>query len=709
MKSLLKINIYLILCLYISIVVFGKSEDSIIYNVFFKNTGFKFDIYNTVSSGEILEKTEQNIFIETFSNPSNVFLNDIKHLNYKTVFFVCNSEYIEEGLFECSSSKFNFINNSNFKYEKIVLSDSKNNEKTELHLISGENISFFVINEKEFSSVEKKTLLTTYFKSINRSLSIGVDNPNVTEKTFKQNFDGYLNSTSFELVTYSLLTLLILIFFGKIIIYFKNNYKNIDLIKLKELSQEFVFGSFSQNIYAKTFISLIFIFYIFLIFQYIPDYIGSKTQFLRQLVEKAINFNFFEELSNSNYSDLIFFTYTYFVLFVVFVTRLDVVTYFIQNQYSKFIARKISSNSLKYLFVFVYILSLILLVNFIKTLSFEFLFFILILNLFTISVIYKEKIELYSLFSFNQKLVLITGTIFVTLGFFFFQTYFVRPSFRYDNLIGISDSIVSLPYKKQTSGNVLFNNLEEYKINYPLFIEEYLIFHNKFEKIENKNVKNFNEDDSNFIVTAKSQDRLLRGLLSNSKIFEKLSSSNKSRLIYLENKGLKDLSLKVTVNCSDKTSTNFNIKAYYLENNKNFKNTEYILGNLLGCNKDSSEYVFKLPKELIEESNIVIEVLDKNPKFVDSISFLDLETNENISYKYLSIINNLYFYVNSSKGSNSDKFTNYFVNEKKEYSFESKNITENLNQLVKDKSVGNVFNIWSLEPFRIIVNEFDLE
>jgi len=707
MKNLLKASFFIFLIGVLFLTSGAKSGDTEVFLKVINNSGFKTDNFTSNSinfdSTTRLIKTNKNAFVETYSLPNSFFSKFTQELEYKILFFVCNSDYEEASLFKCSNNKVENLNPKNFRYEQVVLDDAKNDEKVIISsYTSNEGSStIFVIPSSSFENNFKINLITDYLSSINKSSKVSVDNPNITEKTFSQNLDDYLKSTSLELFIYSIVTIFFALFVGKIIIYLRNNYKNLNFNIAFNLLEDFIFGSFSKNRYLKLFFISSITFYIILFLQFIPSYIGSKTVFLKQMVLNILEFNLFGELSKWNYDNVIFYSYTYFIIFLILVSRFDYLVEVIKNLFSKVKEYSVNQEAIKYTFIIPNILTTLLFISFNKFFSFEFLLYILLFNLFIGILLYKQKTDLFILFSLREKIIIVSSVIILSLGVFYYQNFSLRTSYKFENLIGVPDKIVSLPYKKQTSENVLFNNLSEYKINYPLFVDEFLIYHPNYSKYSNKNISKFDDSNSNYLVVSKTYERLVRGLLSNTDTIKNLESSSGQKLFFvnLPEDNLSQVTLITDLNCSYKTTNTFKVKIYYFEGTS-FKNTEFILGNILGCNSESQRYTFKLPVEVVSQNNFMLELLGIDLRFVNSLKF-ELEDKESIvNFKEITVKNNFYYYVSSTLNPDTE-ITNYFVSDKKDVSFDNSNITENLNTLKRDKFIGNTFNIWSNYSYRI--------
>jgi len=712
MKNLLKASYFLILFGFLCLNSAAKSDDTGIFLKSINKAGFKTDIFtSTIFDSKIkIFKTNKNAFIESFSLPNSFYLTNLKDLGYKNIFIVCNSTYEEEGIFKCSNKIVEDLKPENFKYELIELNDSKNKEKVMISIYSriDEADSIFVLPSNSFENNIKIGLLSNYLSSIYRSSKISVDNPNLTKKTFSQNMEDFLKSTSLELLIYSLVSLVIILFIGKLVIYIKNNRQNIDIKKVNNLSSDLIFGSFSININTKSFFLISIIFYFFLILQFISSTIESKTEYLKQMAVNILEFNMFAELSNKNYDRLIFYSYTYFVFFLILTSRFEYFFEFFQGLFKKIKNITVSNIGLKYCFIIFNFLCIVLFIVFNKFFSFELLLYVLLANLYIVFMLYKEKVDLFLLFTKKEKILILSTILLFSFGVFYYQNFSLRSVFRFEDLIGVPDRIVSLPYKKQTSDSALFNSLSEYNINYPLFIDEFLIYHPNYKKFINKNISKFDENNSNFIILSKSYERLIKGLLSNPVIIKNIEVSNFKNLVFIENPDANNISqliLNADLNCIYKTTNTFKVKVYYFEGTS-FRNIEYDLGNVLGCNSVNQKYSFKLPPEISSKDFFMFEFSGMDRRFINTYKFENEENSLALKISEIGVKNNLYFYVTSNLTSGSE-ITNYTVSDKSDISFDNSDITENLNKLKRDKYIGNTFNVWSLEPYRLIVNEFD--
>jgi len=713
MKNLLRVSYYFILFSITFLLVGAQQEDSELFKNVITNSGFKLDLITSNNSKikPSITVKNQNALIETKFLPNNFFTDSLEGLNYKFIFFVCNSYYEEKGIFRCLNNYVEVLNSTNFKSDSIVLKDTKNNEVVNISIFSN-NLStttIFVIPSNSFENNFKISLVSSYFSSLNRSSKVSVDNTITTNKNFFQILDEYLKSTSLELLIYSSIFLVTFVFVGKLLVYLKNKHKKIETREVFKLIDYFLFGSFSKNSFSKLLFIFSILIYILLFLQFISPFYGSYAVILKELAFDFLNFNIFREISSRNYTKVIFFTYSYFVIFIIIFSRFEYFIETIASLYTKFKTYSARKDSLKYFFIIINILSNLFLITFNKFYTFEFLLYLIILNLFLGIFLFKEKIDLYSVFSTKEKIIIAFVFLILSLSVFYYQNFIVKQTYTYENLIGISDKIVSLPYKKQAPENALFNNLADYNINYPLFIDEYLIFHPNYGKYYNKNISKFIETDINFVVTSKSYEDLIRLLLDKPDLVKNLPITKGSKLVYV-NKSREDissqLSIHLNLNCSYKSSSTFDINLYYIENNI-FKKNKLLLGNVIGCVSENQKYSFKLPIDLSSKDAFFIEFLEKDNRYINSY-LIEGENNKfpSLALKEIGINNSFNYYVSSNLLPGSE-LTNYFLYDKKEISFDNSDITNNLNTLKRDKFIGEVFNIWSLELYRLIVNMYE--
>lgn len=708
MRKLLKASFFIFIIGIFFPLTQAQSADIQIFSRVFKDSGLKIDAitYEEFQEDSDFKKKSHNALIDTFSLPNSVFSNSLKDLNYKILFFVCNSNYEEKDIFTCSTDEVANLSKDSKTYEVITLKDTKNNEEIIIHFFNTPYTNIFVLNASLFENTDKLNMLSTYLGSINRSSRVSVDNPNISDKNFNQNLQDYLKSTTFEIFVYAIITFILVLLSSKIIVYLHKNYKNLNFKILINLIDDLFFGTFAKNKNIKLFLIVSILFYIVLFLQLVIGSSGSKTMFIKNLFLNFFDFNFFNKLSLNKLPEIIFYSYSYFLIFLFIVSKLDYVIQLILNLFNKVRYSETNSKNIKNLFLFLYIISIVLLVNFFNNFSFELLIFFTIFNILVFTLMARKSVDFYIYFSNKQKITITTIVLLLVGISIYFQNSSKAPSFKYENLIGISDKVVLLPYKKQTSEDVLFNSFKDTNLNYPLFVDEFLVFHPEYSKYLNKNISKFEEKDENFILVAKSSDRLLRGILSNPKILTNLDSSNNSRHI-LVNQSIpnSDIYINLNVNCTYKDENNFRIKSYFTDRNS-FKSSELNLGNLVGCNSDNKTYTFKLPNQILISENFIVQFINKDLRFINSFFFENSSKDTNLVYKEFEVKNNFYFYIESFKNSNG-QISNYFVTDKTEISFGNTDFIENINILKKDKFIGNTFNIWSLDPYRIIINNLD--
>lgn len=288
-------------------------------------------------------------------------------------------------------------------------------------------------------------------------------------------------------------------------------------------------------------------------------------------------------------------------------------------------------------------------------------------------------------------------------------------SYKYEELVGISADVVTLPYSKQMDENTLFNGFS-ISLAEPVFMERYLVYSPANSSVENKNALEFKDSGSFYIQNGSIEDMVFaiyaNQELSNSMISE--APSNFFKVTNLQNEFGQDTSkIQITFSCENENVGTNEIKTnyYYLSSENEVKESKEILLYFPGCSKigepETYEVEFKPP--YIEAESFFMRLVDISGKDIKDIKII--ASDMVIEPTYYSKGRG-YTVIASGGLTNSakTKITNYiFTNPNNEFynlsfdmAFDSEgkfNISEPINELVKKGVLKDNALIWSTKKY----------
>ena len=610
-----------------------------------------------------------------------------KILSYKKVFIICNSnDFKYKDLVECS---FDNVQSLDKNYQVTYI--QKSNEIFNVLKITDSYTTIFFIPEINFSKPSKIEILSSYLQAIKNS-----DLSSLTEYNkfsgIKKIIFGTFDTWVFELFYLCVIGILFVSLTNRLLKISDKTLKKITL-----LAWEFIKNN------AVMFLLLFLV--IGLFFMVAKDYLYNeqthnveKGLFLRTVNPFTLHNSFSADDSRPLYLFVLFHT----VIFICILLLAPFLSRLIQDSISNIKNINLKPRSIALIFLInIFGLLFLTIFNFSDLLSYIVLTFILSL-IFGLLIILKN---IYLFETFNQlekKIILFSILILLSFNIICRSNkceFLTNKSYRYDSLVGVPAKITMTPYLKKTSDDVLISNFLIYSDS-PLFIDNYLFSFNKFSKINNKHISEFDSKNSFFIVSDELK-KISNFLFSNSAILNILKNDKPSSFFYvtkIPNTNKQDLKIEIEYYCSNAIYKNF------------FKINQEKVISLNPCNNKEinvNKVSIILDKNLFDlKENEIYEITEL--EYLKSLRITDYEGKDyyKVNFINLSKVNNYYVVF---KDYNSSEIDNYFFNDSSRVgldvaSFTNKN--EFINYLKINKKIKNDFLIWSPDKYIIIKNDF---
>jgi len=678
-------------------IVFGLfskvySADSSYYSNIFSKWGFKNDTLeindNTIpdenlSSTKFILSTEKNkdYLLLLSSQISEDFFIQNNLNSYKTVFLICDKNFKVLDNTCLVNGYLSDTNVTKFATDNFQI----------LNNIIGLNISLIAIPQNYFITPASRQQLEEYISALGES--------------YKKDFiisrhKIELSPFLIETAGYTVSILLFLVVFYGILI----NLKSVN--DLKKYKEKFILYYLTLKRYRVLLLLLFVILFCIYIF-------GLAILSIKKVQGISITFilNYVIDVIRLKDLDVV---RSQYILIYSFGMLLTLVLYFVFDIFELFriSVHKIQVKSLNiniYKWGSVFLALVLILLSLIKVYSWVNILILLCL-FYIIDSGYKNKIIYHSLFSYKEKLVLIIALFILIIGATNSVKFFPASLEKvYRDLIGVNHKIVMLPYYKDADPNEFFQDYS-INVNFPVFIDDYLIYDKKFKNIYNKNIKEFKANTNYIIVGDFSSDEFIKDLVLNNNLLNEFRVSGVSNLIKVNNDNLdfsQDINISIIIDCSiDIKPTTISIAKVNDESKKKLEYNDLLY--FLGCNNDQSSQTlsYKVPFNTDINKGDIFYIKGIDFKYVKAV--LITAENKQLNIDYYKIPTTNYFskitngndvYVYGSNTKNID-FTNNVLNSN-EFS-----ISPNINKLKENGFIGNQFTIWTIKPFQILkVNE----
>jgi len=547
------------------------------------------------------EDKHENLTILS-SQVNSDFFNRENIKDYKRVFLICDNEIAIVNN-KCDIDKVEGNNTIDIKELNINLIQLKLNKNT---MLVG-------IPSNVFAIPQYRDNIGSYFSALKETYPKESYSTNVVTN-IKSNISPFLTETSTYLIS---ILIFVVVFFTPIkgiknpkvdFEYIKLNVINF-YCKLKKVKGVFLF-SFLLLFVVFAFILLVLTYKSlgYLSFSYITNYL-SEIFYLNGLSSRESQFMLI-------YGFILVINLTLYLIFD-FVSLLNITLHkFIQTDFKDYI----------YKWGAIIILFILLFQSVFKFYNWLFVFLLLCL-FYIVFIAYKVKITFSKLYNKKEKVVIISSFVLLFI-FSLFGSFYLdsKPiNIIYQDLIS-DRKIVMLPYYKDAEKNEYFQDYLV-KINYPLFVDNYLIFDNRFKVINNKNLKDFKFKNNYIIVADFSSAEFIKLLIKNNSLLSQLKTDKPSTLFKVTSNNLYKEGgvVNVTIDCSK-----FFIQPKTLKMAKVTEEDKLNYVDILyfpGCNEKKGDVLYKLPvtNSIFSNDYFVITGIDMD--FITQIALFDNDNN----------------------------------------------------------------------------------
>lgn len=578
-------------------------------------------------------------------------------------------------------------------------------ESLHITAISKNSTDILLIPEINFISSDREELLSAFFKSITK------DDQEVVTVSPVTLVDSFFRSNLYKLFLYCSSLFLLGISFRKLI---TSDFKEFSLSKLGDYILS-IFEKFHEffSYHQKTsvyFLTLLFLVYIFILSLIsLIDIKHLSLEYMLTYVASLFNYATYKNNTlQESLPYLLLLSYTYlFLLFIIFSVYTTVYRCFslglkyMLSKNNSYPVTRFTLLGILFVLLFIYIALPI------ETAA----ILITFLLLGSTYVLYFKSFFVYKPIS-TKDIFIVTILLAVTLLSAFGireVLYSIASARKPINLVVSTDKFISLPYTRSYAANSVFKS-HLYTYKYPIFANQYLVFHPDFKYIVNRNSLLFDASTyKNFIFTAQNTSDFIRDLLGNpylQKLFTVEKTSNYWNTLLIDPLliPVDGLYLKIKIDCSTTLVGQRDIYLNVYSMKEKLSTDDSILFNFPGCatNKDVATYMISLPilKDSTTTSLILLNISNFN--YLDSLK-IELYGNSNIPLEFTPMFMDLTSSVLLSNISDTDSYIYNFssdipgdvVLENTTDKSLSYDLSVPLNYLLFNKLLANPLVLWS--------------
>ncbi len=581
-----------------------------------------------------------------------------------------------------------------------------------------QNINLYVIPESLLISPEKRIETQKYVKAIMRSDSVPLVSEDLKAEEETQTLEDILStfkdSMVFEAFSISVSAVILVAVFQGVLRLLSREGKRVSFEDLKNLFNINKNFSIYQRLIFFALIWMVSVFLTLMISISMKDGRGIDLGYIFSYALDSFNIkSIAESASSGSYFKVMVFFYETVVLSLILVLIIPSIIKLFRIGISKIQVSVIRQDFVKYTLFILIFLGLISTSFFDVVSSVGFLILVTILVSF---IIYKQGKNLKTtIYSKKEKLLILSfGFIVIIIGFLFrLQESRVGKSYDKEDLIGVNDDVVLLPYSKQLGDDTL---ISEYIFSgsEPIFVNQYLVYDPSSTRIENVNVEKF-KNEGTFYIQAGDVADIVSAIYHNKDLDEALKSESPSNLFRINNlsKGLgqnqEETWIDITFSCIrqnlgfDKIVADF----YYLSEDGSIENENNTLMYFPGCKEAGKPEMISVKLDLpyTDSDDIFIRLKD--------VLGSDIK---NIVIRQSDMVEVPTFYskgrgygVIHSKGlelSSRRTIVNYIFGESYNLSFDMDlgedgnfDISKPINELIKQGVLKDRFLIWSTKKY----------
>lgn len=630
-------------------------------------------------------------------------------VNRENLIFICDGEFSTNYpiKFSCNSSK---VTSDDGYLVGGFLKNGYSDKKT-----------IYVIPEDLLVSTELRSRTKGFISAIERS-DKGLDNlhtesskgkPSSEEESFLNQAKNFTKTTAFESFKLSLIIFVIVgIFQGLLRNFVECGDKDVKVYKSKNIfSKVRGMSKFRRTVFLL--FSVLLVVYIFLILYIgIRDGNGFNLGYLLYYTVDGLRASeIFSAVSSDRYVRVGVSVYEYLLLLLVFIFFAPLFINLFRVGISKISRTSLREGIVKYSLPLLTVLLLLSLSFFKISQSYSFIIFSIVLILFiffnnerhkTFDYTYSKSTKIIFIFLF---FIIFSGGMLVK-----YKNLISDPVYEKEELIGIADSTVLLPYSKSLGQNTL---IKEYLFSgpEPLFVGNYLVYAPNALKLENKNIKDFKNEGSYYIQSTNIEN-LVREVELNQNLADTLISSFPTVMLKIDYPDLYSLKervrISITFSCGKSITQKETIKAtyYYIGGDGSVKNENKDVLYFPGCAEISKQqtYTAEFEPPYIESKHLFMKLSGVSNEDIEDVRIFSDE--EDITKSYLVFNDREYQVLVSKNIGKSDILTNYFFDNTEDELFDITlddngkfDVSNPINNLILKDILKNKFLIWSVSNY----------
>jgi len=597
-------------------------------------------------------------------------------------------------------------------------SDQLENTGDFLMARNAEKIDIYVIPENSLVSLDKRNDVEDYLKALKRSdkVSLSKDEGSDGEtKSMKDEVKNLFKTTTFEMFGIAVSMFVIAsLSFGLLKSLSSEDKRKFDPLIFKKILlkiSEFFSSHRWVTVYSLIVISIM----------YIPIVVtlgikdgqgGNVGYFIAYSLDAFKIKSLANYVSQGDYSRVALFFYNSIFLIILASLFVPLVINTILVASSKIGNAKLKPRVQKYAVPSLIILSIFTSSFFEISESYRFLILVIVILSFVIinnlrfrNFDYKYSLHEKIWFVFSAFLIIVAGFM---MGI---REKNTDPKYKNEDLIGVTDDVVMLPYLKQMGENVFFNERLTV-LSEPIFVNQYLVYSPIHSRVENKNISEFKDEGSFYIQNGDPED-MVSNINSNGNLSKILVSESPTSFFKIENFengfGEENAQIQITFSCERKDLGVDKIKSdfYYISKDGGVEKENKTLLYFPGCAKvgEPETFTVEFSPPYFESHSFFMRLADVLKTDVKDIKIITSDIVIEPTY-YLGSSG---YDVIVSKGqtdSSISLITNYIFGDSYDLSFDLNpdlvgkfDISEPINELVKEGILKDNFLIWSTRKY----------
>lgn len=628
---------------------------------------------------------------------------DIFH-SLKKVIFICDKEFSSDYPF-----KFNCTDEEAFSDEALVLGNILRSKDTE-------NLDWYVIPENLLVSKDGREELENYFKAIGRAdeaiSKITEDFEESVERiSILSRIKDFTDTTVFEFFSLAFSMFLIASLSWKLLRFFSQEKK------LSSQSIDAFFSSISnlrvdQKILIVVLVGMFICYFPLVFFISLKDGQGIDLGYVSSYTLETFNLTKINEFSRAgSLFRLGIVAYGFVFLSLSLLLLVPVFISVFKRAGEKISESKVRPSVLKNSYPILIIFSL-LGVSFFGVS--DIVKVLILLTVLLIFLFIKNIKNGYFEYSSKERFLYIAVSLaLIFTGFFFrMKNSTSEIEFKNEDLIGVLDEVVMLPYSKQLGKNVLMNE-HLFSGSEPVFVDHYLVYSPVHSKIENKNAVEFKNEGTFYIQNGDLSD-IVKALNENKELHDFLISEMPTNFFKIKNPGNSfsdegKPKFEITFSCQreDLGEDKVRIDFYYVDEKGEIEEDDKTLMYFPGCLEadEPEKYTVDFEYPFTESEYIYVRLVDVLPSDILDVKIL----KSDVVFEPIYFSKGRGYSIIGSGGLTTSAVvpvTNYIFGDSYDLSFDLNfdeegkfDLSVPINELIKEGKLKNWFLIWSTQKY----------